>query len=66
MPARHAAACGGIVGLLLGVIVAFVYDMQMTDAAFRLLVLTLGGAWMGSILAGIDGYLMPAQKDQKP
>jgi len=66
MPARHAAACGGIVGLLLGVIVALVYDMQVTDAAFRLLILTLGGAWMGSILAGINGLLMPAKEDQQP
>ncbi|OIO68432.1 MAG: hypothetical protein COW19_03815 [Zetaproteobacteria bacterium CG12_big_fil_rev_8_21_14_0_65_55_1124] len=59
MPTHHAAACGGIAGLLLGVIIALINDMQVTDAAYRLLILALGGAWMGSILAMLNALLMP-------
>ena len=58
MPTRHAAACGGIFGFLLGVIIVLVYDMQVADAAYRLLILAMSGAWMGSILAWLDELLM--------
>jgi len=59
MPTHHAAACGGIAGFLLGVIIALIYDMQIADAAYRLLILSLSGAWMGCILAILDELLMP-------
>jgi len=59
MPTSHAAACGGIAGLLLGVIIALINDMQLSDAAYRLLILAMSGAWMGSILATLNDLLMP-------
>jgi hypothetical protein len=59
MPTSHAAACGGIAGLLLGVFIALINDMPFADAAYRLMILAMGGAWMGSILATLNDLLMP-------
>ena len=59
MPTRHAAACGGVAGLLLGVFIALLTDMQVADAAYRLLILAMSGAWMGAILAMLNDLLMP-------
>jgi len=55
----YAAIYGGITGLLLSVIIAFVYDIGLADAAYRSLILTMGGAWMGATLAGLDDLLSP-------
>jgi len=63
MPAGYAAACGGIVGCLFSFIIALIYDMGIADAAYRLLVLTISGAWMGTILAKLNGLLSPASVD---
>jgi len=59
MQPSHAAVCGGVAGLLLGVIIAIINDLQLADAAYRLLILAMSGAWMGSILATLDDLLMP-------
>jgi len=59
MSTSHAATCGGVAGLLLGVIIALINDMQLADAAYRLLILAMCGAWMGSILATLNDLLMP-------
>jgi len=59
MPVPHAAACGGIVGILLGAFIALVCATPISDAAYRLGILTLSGAWMGSILALLNEFLTP-------
>jgi len=64
MPTLHAAACGGIAGLLLGVFIALLNDMQVADAAYRLFILAMCGAWMGSILAVLNDLLMPDNDTQ--
>jgi len=59
VPVSHAAACGGIVGILLGAFIALIYGLPINDAAYRLGILTLSGAWMGSILALLNEFLTP-------
>jgi len=59
MSTWHASACGALAGLLLGIAIMFALDMQAAVAGYRLAVLIIGGAWMGSILAEINRMLQP-------
>jgi len=66
MPTRYAAACGGLAGLLVGFTIALVRDMDITDALYRIVVLTVGGAWMCGILAWLDELLLPHNNEHRP
>ncbi len=57
MSTGYASICGGIAGLLLGASIAFVQDIQTAATLYRLLVLSIGGAWMGYILSCLDNTL---------
>jgi len=59
VPVSHAAAYGAIVGILIGAFIALVCDMQITDAAYRLGILAMGGGWIGSVLAFLNELLTP-------
>lgn len=58
MKARYISAYGGIAGFLLGTVITLVYDMPLADAAYRLLTLSICGAWMGAIFSWLD-HLLP-------
>jgi len=57
MSRAHAFFCGGAAGLLLGASIAFLKDMQTVAAIYRMLVLSIGCAWMGFILASLNHLL---------
>jgi hypothetical protein len=63
MTARYISAYGGIAGFLLGTVITLVYDMPLGDAAFRLLTLSICGAWMGAIFFWLD-HLLPQSKER--
>jgi len=58
MKTRYISAYGGIAGFLLGTVIALVYDMPLGDAAYRLLTLSICGAWMGAIFSWLDHLLL--------
>lgn len=57
MTARDLSAYGGCAGFLLGTVIVFVYDMPLGDAVYRLLTLSICGAWMGAIFCWLDHLL---------
>jgi len=61
MLSRHAAACGISIGLLTGIAIAMCLDLKFTDAAYRIIVLAVGGAWMGILLAYLNDLLPSSQ-----
>ena len=58
MTTRDLSAYGGAAGFLLGTAIALVYDMPLVDAAFRLLTLSICGAWMGAIFSWLNRFLL--------
>jgi small basic protein len=64
MMVRYISAYGGIAGLLLGIVITLVYDLPISDAAYRLLVLSICGAWMGAILSWLN-HLLPQSEEIK-
>ena len=63
MTMRYMSAYGGITGFLLGTIIILIYDMPLGDASLRLLVLTICGAWMSSIISWLD-HLLPQSTER--
>jgi len=61
MLSRHAAACGFSIGLLTGIAIAMFLNLEIADAAYRIIVLAIGGAWMGILLACLNDLLLPSQ-----
>ncbi len=61
MPSRHAAACGISIGLLTGIAIAMCLDLEVADAAYRIAVLAVCGAWMGALLACLNDLLSSPQ-----
>jgi len=61
MPSRHAAACGISIGLLTGIAIAMCLNLEVADAAYRIIVLAACGAWMGILLACLNDLLLPSQ-----
>lgn len=57
MTVRDLSTCGGCAGFLLGTVIALVYDMPLGDAVYRLLTLSVCGAWMGAIFSWLDHLL---------
>lgn len=63
MDIRYAAAYGGLAGLLIGVVASVLNDLGLMDTLYRLLILSVGGAWIGGMLAGISDFLSPDKTD---
>jgi len=61
MLSRHAAACGVSIGLLTGIAIAMCLNLKLADAAYRIIVLAVGGAWMGVLLAYLNDLLPSSQ-----
>jgi small basic protein len=64
MMVRYVSAYGCIAGFLLGIVITLVYDLPVNDAAYRLLILSICGAWMGAILSWLD-HLLPQSEEIK-
>lgn len=63
MLSRHAAACGISIGLLTGIAITMCLNLTLVDAAYRIIVLAIGGAWMGILLAYLND-LLPSSQNQ--
>ena len=63
MTVRYVSAYGGIAGFLLGTVVILICDMSLGDASFRLLTLSICGAWMGAIFSWLD-HLLTQNEEQ--
>jgi len=64
MTARLASTYGGVTGFLVGTAIALVYDMPLSEASYRLLALSICGAWMGAFLVWLD-QLLPNEEEQE-
>ncbi len=60
---RYMCAYCGIAGFLLGIVITLIYDMPIGDAFFRLLTLSVCGAWMGAIISLLD-HLLPRSEER--
>ncbi len=61
MPSGYAAICGACTGLLAGFAISMLLNLGVSDAVYRIIVLTISGAWMGILLAWLDHLLTPSQ-----
>lgn len=61
MSPRSAALCGACIGLLPGIAIAMILNLDMADAAYRITMLSVGGGWMGMLLAWLNDLLHPSQ-----
>jgi len=58
----HAGLSGALIGLLLGSAICLIQNIPITEALFRIFILTSAGAWMGVMLAWLN-QLLPAKSD---
>jgi len=63
MTVRYMSVYGAIAGFLLGTIIILICDIPLGDACLRLLVLSVCGAWMLSIISWL-GHLLPQSKER--
>jgi len=55
----YAAACGGLMGALVGLAICIVQNVAWQDAVLRIFVLAISAAWMGMLLAWLNMMLSP-------
>jgi len=58
----HASISGALVGLLFGSAICLIQNIAVSDALFRIFILTSAGAWMGVMLAWLN-QLLPSKSD---
>jgi len=61
MSMKHATIYGICLGLLSGIIVALLFNLNLADAAYRTLILSVSGGWMGMLLALLQSILQPPE-----
>lgn len=59
----HAALTGSLTGMLFGLAICLIQNIPISDALFRILILTFAGAWMGVLLAWLN-LLLPTRHDR--
>jgi len=59
----HATATGAITGACLGFAVCMFNDITLADTLFRMFVLSMGGAWIGFLLAWLS-TILPSENHQ--
>jgi len=59
MNTHYATAFGICLGLLSGIVITLLFDLDLADAAYRTLILSIGGGWMGMLLAWLNSLLQP-------
>ncbi|OIQ03773.1 MAG: hypothetical protein AUK36_01640 [Zetaproteobacteria bacterium CG2_30_59_37] len=62
MPMHLASLYGACLGLLAGVVITLLFNLEMADSVYRTGLLTVCGAWMGLLLAWLNTLLSAAQK----
>ncbi len=62
MKPTHAAISGALIGLLFGAAICLIQNITVSDALFRMFILTSAGAWMGVMLAWLN-QLLPSKSD---
>ncbi len=58
----HACVSGALTGLLFGSAVCLIQNIAISDALFRIFILSSAGAWMGAMLAWLN-QLLPSKSD---
>lgn len=61
MPMHLASLYGACLGLLAGIVIALLFDLDMADSIYRTSILSVCGAWMGLLLAWLNTLLPSAQ-----
>lgn len=61
MPMHLASLYGACLGLLAGIVIALLFDLDMADSIYRTSILSVCGAWMGLLLAWLNTLLSPAR-----
>jgi len=64
MNPMHAALAGMLTGFLFGCAICLVQDIPISNALFRIFILTSAGAWMGVLLAWLN-QLLPSKISQQ-
>jgi len=64
MPMHLASLYGACMGLLAGVVIALLFNLDMADSIYRTGILTLCGAWMGLLLAWLNTLLPDHSADK--
>ena len=60
----HAGISGASIGLLFGSAICLIQNIAISDALFRVFILTCAGAWMGMMLAWLN-QLLPSKSDHQ-
>ncbi|MDX8384374.1 MAG: hypothetical protein R8M45_09850 [Ghiorsea sp.] len=64
MHLSHATMLGAISGACLGFAICMFNDITLVDTLFRMVVLSIGGAWIGFLLAWLNIILPPAEHQE--
>ncbi len=62
MKPTYAGVSGALIGLLFGAAICLIQNIAVSDALFRIFILTSAGAWMGVMLAWLN-QLLPSKSD---
>jgi len=60
----HAGLAGMLTGFLFGCAISLIQNIAVSDALFRIFILTSAGAWMGVLLAWLN-QLLPSKVSQQ-
>jgi len=63
MSIQHATVCGICLGLLSGIIIALLFNLGLADSAYRTLILSVSGGWMGMLLALLQSILQSSDEN---
>jgi len=64
MPMHLASLYGACMGLLAGIVIALLFNLDMADSIYRTTILTVCGAWMGLLLAWLNTLLPEHHADE--
>ncbi len=65
MKPLQACVSGALIGLLLGGAICLIQNIAISEALFRVFILSSAGAWMGAMLAWLN-QLLPSKSDHPP
>jgi len=60
----HGALAGMLTGLLFGCAISLIQNIPVSEALFRIFILTSAGAWMGILLAWLN-QLLPSKVNRQ-
>lgn len=59
MPMHLATLYGACLGILAGIVISLLFNLDIADSIYRTSILTVCGAWMGLLLSWLNS-LLPA------